>query len=576
MQPKNKDMTSPQTTGELLLAALPRLRVSTLAFVAASREQVQMVCAGGVDEIAARATIKRVAEAFMLECESREDIILRNRVREIADGPLIGRFLVAPVRDDENKLLGILISFREPDDHEFAAREARLCVRTSHSLAALVVSAGDALTGLLTAEGFEKRVAARLAANAARARGVVLYGNIDRLSMANELWGLDTGDKILVAAARQMQKVLLTRRDAVLGRLSGDRFAMFVPACSLAEGQQIAEEARIAVAGVRIATAIEPLSPQMSWGVATLRTGKHGLAHTLAAAEHACKTAGALGGNRVEAHQEGEIGIARRRDELMIVNRLRAALESGRFEVMGQPINSLLSQEDERRYEMLVRIMDEDDKLIAPGQFIPAATRYQLLPKLDRSVISQVLTRLGDAARRPGFVPLQASFNLSAPTLSDASFVDWLAAQIDDSGIPGKWMTFELSESAARENLANTQLLMQRLGAMGCRFALDNFGAGTSALGQLRTLDFSSIKIDSSLVRDMLTDKRAESLVRAIASLANTLGLEIVAEHVETPQICMRLIEMQVQFGQGFAIGRPARLDKIIGAVAAPALARAG
>jgi Amt family ammonium transporter len=223
---------------------------------------------------------------------------------------------------------------------------------------------------------------------------------------------------------------------------------------------------------------------------------------------------------------------------------------------------------------MLVRIMDEDNKLIAPAQFMPAATRYQLLPKLDRCVISQVLMRLRDAARFPGFVPLQASFNLSAATVSDASFVEWLSAQINESGIPGKWMTFELSETAARANLANTQLLMDRLSTMGCRFVLDNFGAGASPLGNLRSLNFSSIKIDSSLVRDMLTDARAESLVRAIASLANTLGLETIAEHVETPQICMRLIEMQVQFGQGFAIGRPARLDKIITSASAPALAR--
>jgi Amt family ammonium transporter len=358
--------------------------------------------------------------------------------------------------------------------------------------------------------------------------------------------------------------------------LSGDRFAVFVPACTLAEGQSIAEAMRAAVADIRIATAVEPLAPQISWGVATLRTGRHGLAHTLAAAETACKAAKALGGNRVELNQEGEIAAVRRRDELLIVNRLRDALDAGRFEVMGQPINSLLSQEDERRYEMLVRIMDEDDKLIAPGQFIPAATRYQLLPKLDRSVIKQVLTRLGEAARNPGFVPLHASFNLSAPTISDASFVDWLSDQINASGIPGKWLTFELSESAARANLASTQLLMQKLKPMGCRFALDNFGAGASPLGNLRTLNFSSVKIDSSLVRDMLTDARAESLIRAIANLANTLGLDTIAEHVETPQICMRLIEMQVQFGQGFAIGRPARLDKIISQVAAPVLAKTG
>lgn len=569
-------MTSPQTTGELLLAALPRLRTSTLAFVSAEREQVQMVCAGGVDEGEARARIKRVTEAFMLECEDRDEVILRNRVREITDGPLIGRFLIAPVRDTERKLLGILIAFRDPDDHEFSTRESRLAERATHSLIGLMTASRDSLTGLPLSADFEKRVAAHRPASAAGERGTLLYGNIDRLGQVNDLWGMELGDKLIAAVARQLQKVLASNRDAALSRLSGDRFAVFLPSGTLAESQEIAETMRATVAEIRIATAVEPLSPQMSWGAATLRAGKHGVAHTLAAAANACKAATALGGNRVELHQEGDIDAARRRDELMIVNRLRVALDSGRFEVMGQPINSLLSQEDERRYEMLVRIMDEDDKLIAPGQFIAAATRYQLLPKLDRSVISQVLTRLGEAARRPGFIPLQVSFNLSAPTVSDAGFVDWLAAQIDASGIPGKWMTFELSEAAARAHLANTQLLMRRLAAMGCRFTLDNFGAGSSPLGDLRTLNFTSVKIDSSLVRDMLTDARAESLVRAIASFANILGLQIIAEHVETPQICMRLIEMQVAFGQGFAIGRPARLDKIIGPAAAPALARTG
>src|SRR4051812_22899076 len=119
-------MTSPQTVGELLIAALPRLRVSILAFVATAREQVQMACAGSVDESESRAMIKRVAGAFMLECEDGEGMIVRNRVREIADGPLIGRFLVAPVRDDANQLLGITIAFREPRDQEFSERESRL------------------------------------------------------------------------------------------------------------------------------------------------------------------------------------------------------------------------------------------------------------------------------------------------------------------------------------------------------------------------------------------------------------------------------------------------------------------
>jgi len=563
-------MTASHPIGDVLIAALPRLRVSTLAFVATSREQVQMACVAGVDESAARSMIKRVAEAFVLECEDRHDIIVRNRVREVADGPLIGRFLVAPVRNDANELLGIVIAFREPADIEFGTRESKLGEHCAQSIAASMSEPRDALTGLAMPAGFEKRVAPHLGASASAERGVVLYGNIDQLGLVNELWGLETGDKVLLAIAKQLQKTLQQRRNAALSRLSGDRFAVFVPACTLTEGQHLAEEVCAGVADISIATAVEPISPRMSWGVASLRTSKHGLAHSLAAAENACKTAKARGGNRVELHAEGEAAIARRRDDLLIVNRLRAALDTDEFEVMGQPINSLLRQEDERRYEMLVRIFDEDERLIAPGQFLPAAARYQLLPKLDRSVISHVLTRMSDASRQPGFIPLQVSFNLSAPTIGDAGFVDWLSAQISSSGIPGKWMTFELSEFAARTNLANTQVLMQRLSLMGCHFILDNFGAGSSPLGDLRTLNFSAVKIDSSLVCDMLTDKRAESLVRGIASLANSLGLETIAEHVETPQVCMRLIEMQVQFGQGFALGRPARLDKIIGNTTLP------
>jgi diguanylate cyclase (GGDEF)-like protein len=567
-------MTSPQSIGEVLIAALPRLRAATLAFVAASREQVQMACAGGVDESGARSMVKRVAEAFILECEDRDEVILRNRVREIADGPLIGRFLVVPVRDDTNKLLGIVIAFRAPDDEEFAARESRLAESCSRAVTASMFMSRDALTGLMLPADFEKRVAPYLAASATTERGAILFGNIDQLRLVNELWGMELGDKVILAVARQLQKTLEPQRAAALSRTSSDRFAVFVPSCSLTEAQEIAAKLRDAVSEISIATAAEPLTPKISWGVSSLRTSKHGLAHSMAAAENACRNAKALGGNRVESHSEGEAALARRRDDLLIVNRLRAALDTGQFEIMGQPINSLLRQEVERRYEMLVRIADEDDRLIAPAQFLPAATRYQLLPKLDRAVISQVLGRMGEASRHPGFLPLQASFNLSGPTISDAGFVDWLTAQINASGIPGKWLSFELSEAAARANPANTQSLMQKLGVMGCRFVLDNFGSGSSPLGELRTLNFSSIKIDSSLVRDMLTDARAESLVRGIASLANTLGLATIAEHVETPQVCMRLIEMQVQFGQGFAIGRPIRLDKIIGPALAPPLAK--
>ncbi|RPH54412.1 MAG: EAL domain-containing protein, partial [Lysobacterales bacterium] len=179
-------------------------------------------------------------------------------------------------------------------------------------------------------------------------------------------------------------------------------------------------------------------------------------------------------------------------------------------------------------------------------------------------VVSHVLQQLRAARSRAGFEPLHVSLNLSGPTISDPSFHEWLLAELDAAAVPGDWVTFELTEAAAVNNLELAQLLMNRLGERGCRFALDDFGTGVSSLAHLKEMHFSTLKIDGSFVRDILHNERSQSLVRAISELANAMGMETVAEYVETPEICMRLIELQVQFGQGYAIGRPRPLEGIL------------
>jgi EAL domain-containing protein (putative c-di-GMP-specific phosphodiesterase class I) len=135
---------------------------------------------------------------------------------------------------------------------------------------------------------------------------------------------------------------------------------------------------------------------------------------------------------------------------------------------------------------------------------------------------------------------------------------------LDENGVRGEWLTFELTETAAVSNMQQAQLLMSKLGALGCRFALDDFGTGLSSLTHLKNLQFSSLKIDGSFIRDILQDERSQALVRAVAQLASAMGMETVAEYVETPQVCMRLIELQVQYGQGYAIGKPRPLTSIL------------
>jgi EAL domain-containing protein (putative c-di-GMP-specific phosphodiesterase class I) len=184
-----------------------------------------------------------------------------------------------------------------------------------------------------------------------------------------------------------------------------------------------------------------------------------------------------------------------------------------------------------------------------------------------------VLSQLKERSQLRGFEPIQVSINLSAPSLADPSFSDWLVAQIDASGLPSAWIGFELSESAAMHNLELAQALVSKLAARGCSFMLDDFGVGMSSLGYLQALNISMLKIDATFVRDLLENPRSESVVRAIAQLSQSMGIATAAEHVESAQICMRLIELGVQYGQGYAIGKPQPLDRVL--AGAPPLAQA-
>jgi Amt family ammonium transporter len=552
----------PNTIQDLLLAVHHRMQCMAAAFMVPPPGTSHFHSDSVHDALRARELIERTAEAFFQQCQPRRDAVIRNRVREVPGGPLIGRFLAMPVRGSNAEILGILLLFNDAQHEEFTTGDARLVARYARLFSKTIVTPRDPLTGLLMRAAFEKRISEHHSTGVARVCAL-LYGDIDQLHVINDLWGFEMGDRAICSVSEQMA-TCLAAHNAVLSRLSGDRFTVFLPDCTLARARQIADQVRTAVMNTPLNTAVEPVVLSMSWGVAMLRVGEDRLDHGLAAAEIACKAAKDRGRNRVEVYQDSDASIIRRRDDMLIIGRLRTALAEGRFQVFGQPIAPLLQQQSTRRYEMLLRLIDENDALVLPARFMSAATRYQLLPQLDRCVITHVLGRLNAARAVPGFIPMHASINLSGPTISEPDFMEWLLGAIHSSGVPGDWLSFELTETAAVGNLQRAQLLIDQLGKHGCRFALDDFGTGLSSLAYLKTLNFSMLKIDGSFVRDLLVNERSASLVRAVAQLANSMGIETVAEYVESGEICLRLIELQVQFGQGYALGRPMKLERIL------------
>jgi diguanylate cyclase (GGDEF)-like protein len=556
-------MSASTAIRQFLLEAHRRVRCDAVAFTSPSRDQFHSHVDVSVDAQATLEILELSADTFLLECRNRSEPLLRNKVRYEPGGPLVGRFLIAPVHDETGSLAGIFILFRHVGGKEFDKSHAREAAELSRCLSKIMSTPTDPLTGLFTRTGVERLVEWRLHALGAQASASVLYGDIDQLHVVNDLLGFEAGDRVIAAVARALDHKL-SAHDAVLSRLSGDRFTVFLPGCPLPRAQQIADELRDAVQAAPLSLAEDAIPLSICFGAASALEGERSFDHALAAAEVACKAAKDRGRNRVEAYQVSDSSIIRRRDDISIVARLRAALDEGRFEIFGQPIAALLQPEETRRYEMLLRIIDEKGRLVLPGHFMSSATRYQLLPQIDRCVVTHVLTKLRQASARPGFVPLHTSINLSGPTISEPAFLEWLPAELVRHGVPGDWLTFELTETAAVKNLEQAQRLMQRLGEQGCRFALDDFGTGLSSLAHLKSMNFSTLKIDGSFIRDILHNERSESLVRAVGQLAGAMGMETVAEYVETPEICMRLIELEVQFGQGYAIGKPRPLDRIL------------
>ena len=156
------------------------------------------------------------------------------------------------------------------------------------------------------------------------------------------------------------------------------------------------------------------------------------------------------------------------------------------------------------------------------------------------------------------------AINFSGQSLNDDAFGDMLIERIGGSGLDPELLCFELTENATVANLTRAEALMRRLRHLGCGVALDDFGTGLSSLSCLRQLPVTMLKIDGSFVRDVLKDPRAESMVRAIAQLARSMSITTVAEYIETEAISIRIAELGVDYGQGFAIGRPIPLEDLL------------
>ncbi len=479
------------------------------------------------------------------------------------DGPIVRcKILSVPVVPDTGRVIGVLAFFNPPTSPNFQNRHLYLARHLGRQSAGIVAAQFDLMTGLYTRDGLEQMYR-RLRDDPAQPECSVIYIDVDHMEVVNELHGFELGNELLVRIADLLSPPQLAD-GALAARIAGDRFAIVLAETDTRGAAAVATQLQQAAKDLVIGPPDSPLEVSVSCGVAALVRMPDGLSRALAAAEIACKSAKKRGRNRVELYAVEDSSMMRRHEDISAVGRLRAAFKSERLTLYAQRIAPLRNPNLPGGYEILLRLRDPEQGIISPGPLISAAERYQLLPALDRWVAHhavQTLTAYRGTLKTRG---VTFSINLSGQSVGKEEYLRQLTDDLKAAHLPPGCLSLEITEQAAVTSLARANEMIQRLAPWKCRFALDDFGTGANSLTYLTTLPFARVKIDGSFVRDILANPRSEATVRGIVEIARGLGIETVAEYVETEAIATALRRIGVDYAQGYAFGRPEPLDAVL------------
>ncbi len=457
----------------------------------------------------------------------------------------------APMRDHYGHVVGAVLVLHDLTEVMGMARQ--LSYQASH----------DILTGLSNRRVFERRVEEALRDVQSGGECYVLfYMDLDQFKVVNDTCGHKAGDELLQQIAQLMQDRI--RDSDVLARLGGDEFGVLLVYCPLQKAQRIAEGLRAAIKDFRFVWDNKAFEIGVSIGVVPLTPDSGNLGDVLAAADAACYVAKESGRNRLHVYQPDDDAVRQRHGQMEWVHRLSSAFEDDRFVLYAQPVAHVSGDRVVSHYEVLLRMMDERARLIPPGAFIPAAERYNLMPTIDRWVIRESLDMLRLAQGTLAFPPIECAINLSGQSLCDEHFLEYVVDQFDASGIPCESICFEITETAAVANLSKAARFITVLRGMGCSFALDDFGAGLSSFGYLKSLPVDYLKIDGGFVRDMVVDRVDRAMVESINQIGHVLNLKTIGEFVEDEAILAELERAGVDFAQGSAIAPPRPLREVL------------
>jgi diguanylate cyclase (GGDEF)-like protein len=474
------------------------------------------------------------------------------------------KFVVSPVVNTDGKAIGLLATASQDfavDD--FSNSDRNLLDVMAKKASKISQSHFDPLTGLENSHSFELILKDLL--RQSRERGVshaIANIDIDRLAVVNDISGREAGDELIKRIARKLSDTV--RSHDLVARLGSDKFGVLIKNCDLLTAEVIMKKVSHAVSSMDMEWEGKRHEVSISIGVAPISSQTQSVTSLLDAAETARNVSKQRGRNNIHVLEMEDSNLLRRKEQISWVGRIQDALRDDRFRLYAQLIEPMKPGARQQHYEILLRLEDEEGKIVNPGEFLTAAESFYLMASLDLWVINQAFSELTEMHRGPCKFHCQLSINLSGQSLNDPhALASYIENKLEEYELDGHDICFEITESAAIENLDEAAVFIEQIRELGCKFSLDDFGTGLSSFSYLKTLNVDYLKIDGSFVRDILIDPVSESMVAAINQVGQAMDLETIAEYVESDDIKRKLASIGVDYGQGYSIGRPALFTQI-------------
>jgi len=445
--------------------------------------------------------------------------------------------------DDDAQIIGIRGTARNvTEQHEAALQIEYLATH-------------DTLTGLPNRVSLQRTLEQGLSAGDV---GAVLFLDIDHFKYINDNFGYRCGDQLIVGVSGVLKEAIKDH-DGQVFRLGGDEFAVHIPESLRGSAARIAEHLLDAVRHYRFQCAGQQRVSSLTASVGIALYPFHGsdVAGLLSNADIAMYQAKDTGRNRAVLYDQDAQSLRRTHSRVHWANKLRDVLDDDRLLLYHQPVVRM-SDLTTVHCEILVRLRDESGNIVLPGQFIEYAESLGMIQEIDMRVVERLLEYLRGPEQRDE--RMRYFVNLSRVSISDPHWVRRFHSMLATSGVDPSQLVFEITETAAMSDVDITQQFIRELKKMGCRFALDDFGAGFSSFYYLKRFDVDYLKIDGGFVRDLAIDEGNRIFVRALCDVARGLNKQVVAEWVETRETMSILKDMGTLYGQGYLFHRPAPL----------------